>query len=133
MSPNQAFKKVQNVTTSLPLYKSTITTTKSKERGQFLQIDYNGHPMYIRKSTTVWLFNEGERLSSDRLIRVRDSQPFNVLTTEHVQDDLHVAETISTGDMCVFAINEDLKIGRVLQFAYLTEKQKKYDNAKTRR
>ena len=87
--------------------------------------------MYIRKSTAVWLFNEGERLSSDRLIRVRDSQPFDVLTTEHVQDDdLHVAETISTGDMCVFAIDKDIKIGRVLQFAYLTEKQKKIRQCK---
>ena len=131
VSPNQAFKKVQNVTMSLPLYKFTLTTTKSKERSQFLQIDYKGQPMYIRKSSAVWLFSEGERLSSDRLIRERDSQPFNVLTTEHVQDDdLHVAETISTGDMCVLAINEDLKIGRVLQFAYLTEKQKKIRQCK---
>lgn len=77
VSPNQAFKEVQNVTMSLPLYKFTITTAKSKERSQFLQIDYKGQPMYIRKSSAVWLF---ERLSSDRLIRERDSQPFNVLT-----------------------------------------------------
>ena len=35
VSPNKAFKKVQNVTTSLPIYMSTITTTKSKERNQF--------------------------------------------------------------------------------------------------
>ena len=127
VSQNLAFKKIQNVTTQLPLYKSTIMNTASKEKGHFLPIDYNGQTMYIRKSTAVWLFNEGERLSSDRLIRVRDSQPFHTTMEQAQEDDqhVHVAEAITTGDMCVFLIDENIKIGRVLQFAYVTEKQKK--------
>ena len=31
----------------------------------------------IRKTTAVWLFQESERVSSDRLFRVRDKQPFS--------------------------------------------------------
>ena len=32
--------------------------------------------IYIRKTTAVWLLQEGEKLSTDRLLRVRATQPF---------------------------------------------------------
>ena len=31
--------------------------------------------MFIHKTTAVWLFQEGKRVSPDRLIRVRETQP----------------------------------------------------------
>jgi hypothetical protein len=60
--------------------------------------------VYIRKSTAVWLFSEGERLSSDRLFRERSTQPFNTnkskKSTEVQSQDLpYVSEYINVSDM----------------------------------
>ena len=38
--------------------------------------------MYIHKSTTVWIFQEGERLSSDRLI----DQSTEETTIKYIKD-----------------------------------------------
>ena len=35
----------------------------------------DGQSIFIRKTTAVWLLQEGERVSTDRLFRVRHKQP----------------------------------------------------------
>lgn len=82
--------------------------------------------MYIRKSTAVWLFNEGERLPSDRLFRIRNTQPFNTMAAEDKQasKELNVSDIICIGDICTFHIENEIKVGKTLQFAYFREKRK---------
>ena len=36
----------------------------------------------IRKTTAIWLFQKSERVSTDRLFRVRDKQPFATSTSK---------------------------------------------------
>ena len=48
---------------------------KEEEKTQFLTVDKGNNSVQIRKRTAVWLFQESERLSSDRLFRVRSKQP----------------------------------------------------------
>ena len=60
--------KFKHVSTSLPFYTLEKQEKEDSISTPFLPIKYNGQIMYIRKSTAVWLFNEGERLSSDRLL-----------------------------------------------------------------
>ena len=38
--------------------------------------------VYIRKTTVLWLLQEGERVSSDRLFRVRATQPYDTSTSQ---------------------------------------------------
>ena len=43
--------------------------------------------MFIHKTTAVWLFQEGERVSPDRLIRVRETQPnttFKIISCQNM-------------------------------------------------
>ena len=37
----------------------------------------DGQNIFIRKTTAVWLLQEGERVSTDRLFRVRQKQPYS--------------------------------------------------------
>ena len=47
-----------------------------ESQSSFVKVDtHNGAETYIRKSTAVWLFQEVERVSSDRLFQVRAKQP----------------------------------------------------------
>ena len=39
----------------------------------FVSVQHKGNGFYIRKSTAVWLFSEGERVSTDRLLRVQSA------------------------------------------------------------
>ena len=39
---------------------------------RLLEIEYNGKRMFIHKTTAVWLFQEGEQVSADRLFRVKE-------------------------------------------------------------
>ena len=43
----------------------------------FLEVHKGQSTILIRKTTAVWLFQESERVSSDRLFGVRDKQPFS--------------------------------------------------------
>ena len=70
----------------IPLYncKATDQSDKSNTVGKkqrlthkYFEIDHHGEKIYVRKSTLVWLFQEGERVSSDRLFRVRSKQPYS--------------------------------------------------------
>ena len=45
----------------------------------FLEINHNGKRMFIHKTTAIWLFQEGERVSADRLFQVQEIQPYTHL------------------------------------------------------
>ena len=49
---------------------------KLPSKCRLLEIEHNGKRMFIHKTTAVWLFQEGERVSADRLFRVRETQPY---------------------------------------------------------
>ena len=117
----------KHISTSLPLYTPEKQEKEDSISTPFLPIKYNGQIMYIRKSTSVCLFNEGERLSSDRLFRVRNTQPFNTMAAEDKQasKELNVSDIISIGDICTFHIENEIKVGKTLQFAYLRKKKRK--------
>ena len=68
--------------TSISMFTSSSLDDLSKEIPQktkkptilpFVEVSIgsNDRPLFIRKTTAVWLFQEGERVSSDRLFRVR--------------------------------------------------------------
>ena len=86
----------------------------------------------IRKTTAIWLFQEGERVSSDRIFRVRSKQPHNsenvkeMLSNDSKSDDAlpTVSKILKLGDLCVFQMQDGNEwcIGRVLQFAKLKGK-----------
>ncbi len=98
----------------------------------YVKVEHNGKSLFLNKTTVVWLYQEGERVSSDGLFRVRSKQPFSSETPKHA---LHeevktagnpvVCTTLEMGDVCIFKIlPTEWKIGRVLQFSYYHEKRK---------
>ena len=88
--------------------------------------------VFIRKTTAVWLLQESEHVSSDRLFRVRSKQPYSsesnklLLSTENINENLHVSTLVSLGELCAFMDKDNYKLGRVLQFANSTDKSSKY-------
>ena len=102
---------------------------KRKLNCKFISVAHNGETIYIRKSTIVWLFQEGERVSSDRLFRVRVKQPYStplhhIPTKELKEIKLtipQVEDHIQLGDLCAFNNKHSWIIGRVVQFAYYKE------------
>jgi len=56
--------------TTIPMYQkdfsSDLTSKKSKNFFPFVKVETNDHSFFIRKSTAIWLFQENERVSSDR-------------------------------------------------------------------
>ena len=48
-----------------------------KKFNQFVEVEAdNGQTIFIHKTTALWLLQEGERISADRLFRVRCKQPY---------------------------------------------------------
>lgn len=80
----------------------------------------------------VWVFQEGERVSTDRLFRVRVKQPYltslQQITLKCDHSSLpKVQECVQLGDLCVFQQNVTPKgwsIGRITQFANYKESLK---------
>ena len=70
------FHRTEN--SALPLYDVAKEESSSKKRKycSYVEITHNGNQHYLHKSTAVWLLQEGERVSSDRLFRVRKQQPY---------------------------------------------------------
>jgi len=60
---------------TIPMYTAEENKTKkfckSPKFSLFIEIVTDDKTFLIRKSTAVWLLQEGERVSSDRLFRVR--------------------------------------------------------------
>ena len=112
--------------------KDNSKTLPSKSR--LLEIEHNGKRMFIHKTTAVWLFQEGERVSADRLFRVREIQPYatNSEVISSCEDSKPAVATklpeLEVGNICVFLKKRGdsiWQIGRVLQFAYYLERTKK--------
>ena len=135
---NVCFKKVQD--TGLPMYqpeldsKSKTTSRKTTQICRFVEVHCNERTVYIHKTSAVWLLQEGERVSADRMFRVRAKQPFCVSSkpssqvTEGSSTVPVVCTTLQVGGFCVFVWERDCttdwKIGRVLQFVNCFEKTK---------
>ena len=116
-------KLKRNNNKGMPTYEATIDkgskTNKSYKSTQFVK--YQG--AFIRKSTALYLLQENQVLSSDRLIRVREEK-----TSEMA---IQAQEIVSSGDLCIFRRIDDtdkLIIGKIVQFSYLegTKRQQEY-------
>ena len=106
-------------------------TSSSKQISPFVAVNMDSRTIFVRKTTAVWLFQEGERVSSDRLFRVRSKQPYASASSQlpHLLDNKvqpYVSKALQLGDLCVFQINGTLRIGRVLQFARYKGKPGQY-------
>ena len=51
----------------------------------FVKVNVKGQDVLIRKTTVIWLFQETERISADRLFRVRLKQPFASQSTRYAR------------------------------------------------
>ena len=75
------FKRLPS--TTIPMYERAENENKkvrksTKQFSPFLEIKApNDQTVFIRKTTAIWLLQEGERVSTDRLFRVRNKQPYN--------------------------------------------------------
>ena len=87
---------------------------QEKSHSPYVEVCYGQRSVYINKTTVVWLLQEGERVSADRLFRVRNKQPFSsssdkpVCSSSDLSDNSSnpvVSETLSVGDICVFHIS----------------------------
>ena len=98
---------------TIPIYERVEMPKKSrKEHGNKFDPcvevkGKNGESIFIHKTTAVWLFQEGERISADHLFRVRHKQPFSINTT--VTDTLagvppFAAGTTSVGTTSVVTV-----------------------------
>ena len=103
-------------------------TSHNKRHASFVEVSLsNGHTVYLWKTTLVWMLQESERLSSDRLLHVREKQPYssatctNSSTSGSLESTPIVAGSVSTGEICVFLfqINDGYSwdIGKILQFS----------------
>ena len=126
-----AFRRVTN--SSVPLFEEVDTQSKKvlprHKHSPVVAITHNGENLFINKTTAVWLLQENERVSTDRLFRVRAQQPYcstpQVLTHKPESTVPVVQESIGVDDVCVFSDKvKKWKIGKVLQFSHYLEKQR---------
>ena len=78
-----------------------------QSRKKFVEVIHNSEKLFKRKTTLVWLFQENERISSDRLFRVREHQPFNssgkIIMSQCDNSKLPtVKDSVCLGDICIF-------------------------------
>ena len=69
--------RLSTLHSTLPETSTTQNQCSSNKHSPFLKLSDD---TFIRKTTAVWLLQEGERVSSDRLFRVRGKQPFSTET-----------------------------------------------------
>ena len=74
-----SFKRIPS--TTIPMYAPIENTKKKSEKSTkfslFVEVKAdNGNPIFIKKTTAVWLIQESERVSCDRFYRVRRNQPY---------------------------------------------------------
>ena len=104
-----------------------------KKYSPYLQVELGGKTVYIRKTTAIWLFQEGERVPSNPLFRVRCKQLYSSTTPlakcstvlKDVDMQPIVFSMVQLGELCVFKKDNAIgwSIGRVLQFAKLLERR----------
>lgn len=73
------FEDFENLQNDISIFKNETelnlkdyTTDCKKNEGLFLEVNVNGKKYVVRKSSLCWLYQDKNRLSSDRLYRVRD-------------------------------------------------------------
>ena len=79
---------------------------------------HNGKVVYIRKPTAIWLFQECERVSSDRLFRVRAVQPNSLGTQVNLPETKQMivetlpkkCEILSVGDIIFYVFSKHLNV-----------------------
>jgi len=108
------------------------TAVKSKEKAflPFVEVTANDQTLSIRKTTAIWLLQENERVSSDRLFRVREKQPYSDLTTATTVASFTVptvSNTVHIGDLCLFKLGTDWQLGRILQLSKYDTEKKRYN------
>ena len=127
------FKKVEGA--GLPIYQLEHDLPKAAHKPKFcafVEVEHNDKKVFIHKTIVVWLMQEGERFSSDRLFRVRTKQPFSIDSKSKASASVSVAlpivaSTVDIGNVYIFKSNdnsESVKIGKLLQFAYYLGKKK---------
>ena len=118
--------------TQLPLYSAEHDkASKPKRYNSCVAVKHNGTDIYIHKTTLCWLFQEGERVSTDRLFRVRKKQPLScdekTKPSTESQDEStcpEVLPAIRVSDVCAFVDPESgWKLGKVIKFANYMEKK----------
>ena len=137
----QSRKMKQTSSSTISMYSAEVMDGENespKKHSEFVQVSHNGKAVFIRKTTAIWLFQEYERVSSDRLFRVRMKQPNS--SESHVNlpkasDANHLparCEAINIGDICVFQNTScsEWKLGKVLRFFYHNDKNSKGQQCK---
>ena len=128
------FEKVESSTISLYAAKpKEHNPKKDKKHPLYLKIENNGKKICIRKTTAVWLFQESEYVSSDRLFRVRSKQPNVSPRNESTRSRASVVDapvpqvctSITVGEICIFKCTKTWHIGKVLQFKFIQGKTMK--------
>ena len=102
---------------------------EKKPFSPYVEVSLNDHTFSIRKTTAIWLLQENERVSSDRLFRVREKQPFASTSQSLMQISCAnpvMLATLTVGDLCLFKLTTDWQLGRILQFAKYDTDTKKY-------
>lgn len=93
--------------------------------------DSTGKPKTVRKSTLLWiLVSNPDKLSSDRLERVKmsdiKSRAARVVTTNPTTlmgyQFFRIQEEVTIGEWCLFHVEEQLMIGLIVGFKYLSGK-----------
>ena len=89
--------------------------TRKKSHSPYVEVCYGQRTVYINKTTVVWLLQEGERVSADRLFRVCNKQPFSsssdkpVCSSSDLSDNSSnpvVSETLSVGTSVFFTFHQ---------------------------
>ena len=100
-----------------------------RKHSKMVEVNQNGKKFYIHKTTAVWLLQESERVSTDRLFRVRAKQPYSNCSQSKVGSQYHSSlvsikdNIVEVDHVCVFKPEEDSWIiGKILQFSNLSQK-----------
>ena len=128
-------KSNEDLNLGIAVYKKTEdkVDNNTKENHQFLKLEFPGREdVYIRKRTAIWLLQNTERVSSDRLFRVRSKQPFTQEKTTRVcivnqAQPAIMAVTLTVGDLCIFKVKNgglNFKVGRVMHFIKIGNRKK---------
>ena len=122
------FKRSSNST--IPIYTLSQDITDEKMViSPFLEVKHENYSIFIRKTTVLWLLQESERVSNDRLFRIREKKPFSSESTKfekqtRKQEDTlpEISSDVKLGEIGVFMRNGKLKIGKILQFSKFKNK-----------
>lgn len=125
---------IKQKSSGIPTYvesvsRSSETRNYNNNAGRSSFIRYKD--AFIRKTTALYLLQEKNQLSNDRLLRVRATQPKHIFNIDR-QNQCGRQEIVQSGELCAFKLADSNKIslGRVIQFSYLegTKKQRQYSS-----